>query len=146
MGRRGSVLRGNSTYQKILSRDRCGSQVLKQRERSTGWAEPPGGRQGSRVWSSECGRPFLRCGSERAEAALAPQHRASSVQTRAFVPSNSILGPPYPGSMRHRSPSGLLPPSLQVHVPGLAACTSCGCSLPGVVWVLIFVLHLENYP
>lgn len=27
-----------------------------------------------------------------------------------------------------------------------AACSSCGCSLPGGVWVLIFVLHLENYP
>lgn len=112
MGRRGSVLRGNSMYQKILSQDRCGSQVLKQREQSTGWAEPPGGRQGARVWSSECGRLSLLCGSERAEAALAPQYRASSVQTRAFVPSNSILGPPYPGSMRHRSPSGLLPSSL----------------------------------
>lgn len=101
--------------EEYLSQDRCGLQVLKRRKQSTGWAEPPGGRLGARVWSSERGRlsllTSLPCGSERAEAALAPQHRASSVQTQAFVSSNSILGPPHPESLRHRSPSGLFPPS-----------------------------------
>lgn len=44
-------------------------------------------------------------------AALVPRHRTISVQTRASVPSNSILGTLHPESLRHRSPSGLLPPS-----------------------------------
>lgn len=111
-GRPGSVLRGTSTYQKsILSQDRCSLEVLKRGEQSAGWAEPPGGQPGARVLSSEGERlSFLR-GSERAEVVLAPQHRANSVRTRAFAPSNSILGTPHPESQRHRSPSGLLPPS-----------------------------------
>lgn len=136
-GRRGPVLRGTSTPAEEEYTRRIALSGSDPRTGAAQKASSAGRRAGRRR------RPVLPAGGSEAWHGGG----AGSALSQAFVPCTSILGtlgPERPGSPR--APSlphpGPRPPAQSE----LAACTSCGCSLPGVVWVLIFVLHLENYP